>query len=120
MLNLHCFKEESKTIRNVLFYMCKIVYACLFSKHVGLFLCFNLSVLITMVDFMEVEIFFENEVVPLVLSMKDARVVVHDHTLSTKFKFLINSTLLEKVILHFMGEVTWAVLQEPIQNATRR
>jgi hypothetical protein len=45
-----------------------------------------------MVDSKEVEIFFENGVVPLVLYVKDARVVVHDHTLSTKFKFLINST----------------------------
>jgi hypothetical protein len=32
----------------------------------------------------------------LVLYVKDARVVVHDHTLSTKFKFLINSILWEK------------------------
>ncbi len=54
-----------------------------------------------MVDSMEVEFFFENGVVPLVLFVKDARVVVHDHTLSTKFKFLINSTLLDKVIAFY-------------------
>ncbi len=121
-VSLHCFEKESRTICNVLFYMCKIVYARLFSKRVSIFLCFNLSVLITMVDSKEVEIFFENGVVPLVLSVKDARVVVHDHTFSTKFKFLINSTLLKKVIviLHFMGEVAWAILQEPIHNVVRR
>ncbi len=81
--------------------------------------CFQ-NMLITMVDSMEVEIFFENGVVLLVLSLKDARVVIHDRTLSTKFKFLINSTLLEKMILHYMGEIAWAILQEPIENVARR
>jgi hypothetical protein len=38
-----------------------------------------------MVDSMEVEIFIENEVVPLVLFVKDVK-VVHDHTFSNKFK----------------------------------
>jgi hypothetical protein len=42
-------------------------------------------VLIAMVDSMEVEIFIENEVVPLVLFVKDVK-VVHDHTFSNKFK----------------------------------
>jgi hypothetical protein len=39
-----------------------------------------------MVDSMEVEIFVENGVVPLVLFVKDVKVVVHDHTFSNKFK----------------------------------
>jgi hypothetical protein len=45
---------------------------------------------------MDVEIFLENGLVPLVLCMKDAMVIVHDLTFSTKFKLQINSILLEK------------------------
>jgi hypothetical protein len=35
---------------------------------------------------MDVEIFLENGVIPLVLCVKEATIVVHDLTLLTKFK----------------------------------
>jgi hypothetical protein len=38
--------------------------------------------------------------------VKDATVIVHDLTLSTKFKLHISSISLEKIVLNFMGEVT--------------
>jgi len=50
---------------------------------------FSLSMLITTVDSMEVEIFLDNGLVPFVLFVKDARVVVHDHIpfhLNSNFK----------------------------------
>jgi hypothetical protein len=52
---------------------------------------------------MDVEIFPKNGLVPLVLCMKDAVVVVHDLTFSTKFKLQINSIFLEKLVLNSMG-----------------
>jgi hypothetical protein len=55
---------------------------------------------------MDLEFFVENGLVPLVLCVKDAVGVVHDLTLSTKFKLHINFISLEKIVLNFMGEVT--------------
>ncbi len=51
-----------------------------------------------------------NGLVPLVLCVKDAIVIVHDLTLSTEFKLHISSISFEKIVLNFMGEVTWAIL----------
>ncbi len=56
-----------------------------------------------MANSMDVNIVPNNWLVPLVLYMKDVKVVVHDLTLSTKFKFQISFVLLKKIILDFMG-----------------
>jgi hypothetical protein len=53
---------------------------------------------------MDVEIFLQNGLVPLVLCVKDAIVVVHDLTLLTNFKLHISSILLEKILLNYRGE----------------
>jgi hypothetical protein len=90
-----------------------------FSMWVGLSLHFKLSTNHNC-NLMEVEIFLKNGVVPLVVSVKDGKCVVHDHTFSTKFKLEISSILLKKVILNSMGEVAWKVLQEPIENGSRK
>jgi hypothetical protein len=58
---------------------------------------------------MDVEIFPKNELVPLVLCVKDAIVVVCDLTLLTNFKVHINSILLEKIVLNYRGGVTQVV-----------
>jgi hypothetical protein len=73
-----------------------------------------------MVDSMEVEIFLENGIVPFVIYVNDQKAIVHDCTFSINFKFQISFILLEKVVLNFMGKVTQAILQKPIENASRR
>jgi hypothetical protein len=45
---------------------------------------------------MDVQNFPESRQVPLILCAKDTTIVVHDLTLSTKFKLHINFILLEK------------------------
>jgi hypothetical protein len=48
-------------------------------------------------------------------------VVVHDFTLSTKFKLQIISILLERLILNYVGEITQdAILQKSIKISMRR
>jgi nickel-dependent lactate racemase len=55
---------------------------------------------------MDVEILLKNGLVPLVLCVKDIVVIVHDLTLSTKFKLHISPILLEKIVLNYIREVT--------------
>jgi len=69
---------------------------------------------------MDVKIFFENGLVPLILCVKDITIVVHDLTLSTKFKLHISSIFLEKIVLNSRGEVTQAILLEPMENPIRK
>jgi hypothetical protein len=88
-----------------LFFVCKIVYACLFSTCGLIFLYVLVFPLSMMVDSMEFEIFLENGVVPLVIHVNDGKVVVHDQTFAINFKLQISSILLEKMVLNFMGKV---------------
>jgi hypothetical protein len=62
--------------------------------------CYPLN---AMANSMDVNIVPNNWLVRLVLYMKDVKVVVHDLTLSTNFKFEVNCVLLKKKILDFMG-----------------
>jgi hypothetical protein len=52
--------------------------------------------------------------------VKDAIVIVRDFTLSTNFKFHINSILLEKIVLNYRGEVTQVVAGSKVNVESQR
>jgi hypothetical protein len=59
---------------------------------------------------MDVKIFFKNKLVPLILCVVDVIVVVYNLIFLTNFKFQIKSSVLERIILNFMGKLIQVIL----------